>query len=67
MAQISISYSVSGFSGSNVAVVVVSVPLNIDPTQHVRNIYQSGGAWVPGSTGNLVFVPASQIIQITSP
>jgi hypothetical protein len=67
MAQITITYSVAGFSGSNVAAVVVAVPGTVDPTQHVRNIYLSGGAWVPGPTGNQLFVPASQFISITNP
>ena len=67
MAQITITYSVPGFSGSNVAAVVVPVPGTIDPTQHVRNIYMSGGAWIPGPSGNQVFIPASQIVGISTP
>jgi len=64
---VTITYSVAGFSGSNVAAVVVPVPGTIDPTLHVRNIYLSGGAWIPGPTGNQIFIPAGQIISITNP
>jgi hypothetical protein len=68
MAQtVTITYSVAGFSGSNTAAVVVAVPGTIDATRHVANIYLSGGAWIPGPTGNQVFVPASQIISISTP
>jgi hypothetical protein len=67
MAQVTITYSVGGFSGSNVAAVVVSVPPNVDPTMHIRNVYLSGGAWVPGPSGNMLFIPTAQIINVTSP
>jgi hypothetical protein len=64
---VTITYSVAGFSGSNVAAVSVSIPTGIDPTMHVRNLYLSGGAWIPGPSGNQLFVPASQFISITNP
>ena len=68
MAQtITITYSVPGFSGSNVAAVSVTIPSAIDPTRQVANIYLSGGAWITGPSGNQVFIPTSQIINITSP
>jgi hypothetical protein len=72
MAQqtITISYVTTYASGgvpTTNATVIVSVPIGIDATLHTRNIWSSGGAWVPGASGNQVFIPTSQIFQITSP
>jgi len=67
MAQITINFSLPGFSGTNVSAAVVQVPSGIDATLHVRNGYSAGGFWTVGPSGNQVFIPASQIISITSP
>jgi|HubBroStandDraft_6_1064221.scaffolds.fasta_scaffold07177_12 hypothetical protein len=71
MAQqtITISY-VSAFTsglGSANTTVTVNVPTGIDPTQHVRNGYLSGGFWTTSATGSQLFIPANQVFQITSP
>jgi hypothetical protein len=64
---ITITYSVAGFSGSNVAAVVVSVPSGIDWTQHARNIRSSGGFTFVSASGVNTWIPVEQIISITNP
>jgi hypothetical protein len=65
--QITINYSLPGFSGSNVSAAVVPLPANIDATMHVRNGYLAGGFWVLNVSGGQTFIPVGQIISISSP
>jgi hypothetical protein len=60
------TYASGGVPTANTT-ATVNVPVGIDPTQHVRNGYSAGGFWIPGTSGNQVFIPISQIFQITSP
>jgi hypothetical protein len=70
VATITISYTATYASGgvpTANATATLTIPAGIDATMHVRNIYMSNGFWFTGPTGNQIFIPTSQIFQITSP
>jgi hypothetical protein len=60
------TYSSGGVPTANTT-AVVNVPAGIDPTQHVRNGYLSGGFWITTAAGVQTFIPKNQIFQISTP
>lgn len=52
---------------STTSQVTVNVPLGIDWTQHVRNIFHAGGFNFVSTAGVNTFIPAAQILNATNP
>ena len=61
------SYTVASPTVISATTLTVAVPANITPDQHVQNIFRFGAFTFTDTTGLYTFIPAREVVKITSP
>ncbi len=61
------SYTVASPTVISATTITVNVPTNLTADAHIKNIFLFGAFTFSDSTGLYTFVPAREIVKITSP
>ncbi len=61
------AYTVASPTVISATTVSINVPVNLTADQHIKNIFLFGAFTFSDSTGLYTFIPAREIVKITSP